>query len=115
MPHEPLSHLPSAETSACYGATTTSPIIQNLLKLSRRFHIYDTNYDTDCLDQEKFFWRPLEDMGVEAMVRVGERLSAEEMFWEDAGTGTRMCRRLGIRFSRRWNEQASHYDGSEAG
>jgi len=57
----------------------------------------------------------LEDMGVEAMACMGERLGAVEMFWRDAGTGTRVCRRLELRFSRKWNEQVSHYDSSETG
>ena len=50
-----------------------------MLKFSRRFHIHDTNYNTEFLDQEKFVWGMLEAVGVEAMVRMGKGLGEAKM------------------------------------
>jgi len=49
------------------------------------------------------------------MVCLGERLSAAEMFWEDARTRTRSAEGLELRSVKRWNEQVSHSDGSQIG
>jgi len=46
---------------------------------------------------------------------LGERLGAPEMFGEDAGTRTRGAEGLELRLAKGWNEQVSHYDGSETG
>jgi len=54
-------------------------------------------------------------MGVEARVCLGERLSAAEMLWEDAGTRSRGAEGLELRLVKRWNEQVSHSDGSKIG
>jgi len=59
--------------------------------------MYDTNYNKERLTQEKFVWRILENMGVEAMVRLGKRLGAAEMFWDDAGTCARGTKGLELR------------------
>ena len=61
------------------------------------------------------FEKVLRNMGVEAKARLGERLGAPEMFGEDAGTRTRGAEGLELRLAKRWNEQVSHYDGSETG
>ena len=34
-------------------------------------------------------WRKLENIGVEAVIRLGKRLAAPVMFWDDAGTCAR--------------------------
>jgi len=49
------------------------------------------------------------------MVCLGERLSAAEMFWEDAGIRTRGAEGLELRLVKRWNEQVSHSDSSQIG
>jgi len=44
-----------------------------------------------------FVWRMLENVGVEAVVRLGKRLGAAEMFWDDAGTCARGTKGLELR------------------
>ena len=51
-----------------------------LLEFSRRFHIYDTNYNKGSLAQEKFVWRMWENLRVEAVVCLDKRIGAAEMF-----------------------------------
>ena len=41
----------------------------------------------------------LENVGVEEVVRLGKRLGAVEMFWDDAGTRTRGAKGLELRLA----------------
>jgi len=47
-------------------------------------------------------------MGVAAIVCLGNRLGAAEMFWEKAGTRTMGVEGLELRLAKRWNEEVSH-------
>jgi len=49
----------------------------------------------------------LENMGVEAVVRLGKRLGAAEKLWDDAGTRARGTTGLELRLAKRRNNQLS--------
>jgi len=51
-----------------------------LLEFSRRFHIYDTNYNKGSLAQEKFVWRMWENIRVEVVGCLDKGIGAAEMF-----------------------------------
>jgi len=51
-----------------------------MLEFSRRFHIYDPNYNKGGLAQETFVCRMWENIRVEAVMSWDKRIGGAEMF-----------------------------------
>ena len=78
----------------CCGSATHVPLLKRAVVLVKVFT------KVPYLRQRTFglggvlVWRKLENVGVEAVVRLGKWLAAAEMFWDDAGTCARGAKGL---------------------